>query len=200
MKTLLIVGLGNPGEHYAQTRHNVGFMVADAWTHRSMPSWHNMYKGLLRTVICKEQSFMDKDTNIIVIKPQTYMNRSGDAVVHALKNVKKKTNVNQTDIVVIVDEYNFPVGRVHFKKGGSSGGHNGIESMITSLGTEDFWRLRCGIGREFGSGGLVDYVLSPFSADQMLLVPAMIEKACSSLNTIVDVGPERAMNIINSSS
>lgn len=108
-------------------------------------------------------------------------------------------NAEQTDIIAVADEYNFPIGRVHLKYGGSSGGHNGIQSLITALGTEGFWRLRCGIGREFGPGGLTDYVLSPFTPAQNLLVPTMIEKACSSLNTIVDVGADRAMNIINTS-
>ncbi|MBI2793589.1 MAG: aminoacyl-tRNA hydrolase [Ignavibacteria bacterium] len=199
MKTLIIIGMGNPGEQYAHTRHNIGFMAADAWTQGAKAPWRNRYKGLFRNMIYQEQSFRAKDTDIYIIKPQTYMNRSGDAVVQALKNIKKKTTDEQTDIIAIVDEYNFPVGRVHLRRGGSSGGHNGIESVITSLGTDDFWRLRCGIGREFGTGGLVDYVLSPFSADQKFLVPAMIERVCSSLDTIVDVGPERAMNIINSS-
>ena len=199
MKALLIACLGNPGEKYAQTRHNVGFMAANAWVQKVDGTWRNRYRGLLRTMIYVQHSFRARDTEILVIKPHTYMNRSGDAVVHALKNLSKMINAEQTDIIAVADEYNFPIGRVHLKYGGSSGGHNGIQSLITALGTEGFWRLRCGIGREFGPGGLTDYVLSPFTPAQNLLVPTMIEKACSSLNTIVDVGADRAMNIINTS-
>lgn len=164
---MLIVGLGNPGPEYALTRHNVGFMVADALVHKHRGSFtraSRLYDQALLRIAGKP---------FVVIKPLTYMNASGDAVVHAMR-VHKHT---PADVMIVVDEYNFPVGRVQLRQRGSDGGHNGVSSVIASVGTEAFWRLRLGIDRDFGPGQLVDYVLSPFPPDKLEMVNTMIADA-----------------------
>ncbi len=185
----LIVGLGNPGAKYADTRHNVGFMVADfvvktrrvEWIEkRSEPAW-------------LETQYTYEGEDVTVLKPLTFMNLSGSAV---------RRKVDQLGIapgrcVVIADEYNFPVGRIHLRKGGSDGGHNGLTSLIQELNTTEFWRLRCGIGRDFGPGGLVDYVLSPFPESEHFLLGQAIKQAAEAIDAIVRQGAERAMQVVN---
>ena len=97
-----------------------------------------------------------------------------------------------------MDEYNFPLGKIHLKKGGGDGGHNGIASIIEELGVQDFYRLRCGIGRNFSEGGLVEYVLSDFKEDEIEQRNVMIQKAIESIELLIEVGPSRAMSMINS--
>lgn len=185
---LLIVGLGNPGDKYDQTRHNIGWMVLAA--------------------LCKKYGAQTKKVNadyrsadIIVsgkclrlIQPTTYMNNSGKAVKQALSS----THLAAEQAVVIVDEYNFPVGKVHVKMGGSDGGHNGISSIIEESGTDRFIRLRCGIGNRFGAGGLVDYVLSRFETEETESRNAMIAKAVQAIERIAEVNFSRAMSDVNS--
>jgi len=101
-------------------------------------------------------------------------------------------------VLVVVDEYNFPVGKIHLKSSGSDGGHNGVASVIAETGTQAFWRLRCGIARNFGPGGLVDYVLAPFAPDEEPQRDAMISAAADAIKDIVLIGPARAMSAINS--
>lgn len=185
----LVIGLGNPGERYERTRHNVGFMVADFLVknhraefkeQRSDPAWF-------------EARYTYERESITVLKPLTFMNLSGTAV-------RKKANflgIAPGRCIVITDEYNFPVGRIHLRKGGSDGGHNGLTSIIQELNTTEFWRLRCGIGREFGPGGLVDYVLSPFPEAEQVLLGQAVHAAAEAIDTIVRVGAERAMQIVN---
>jgi PTH1 family peptidyl-tRNA hydrolase len=127
------------------------------------------------------------------IKPLTFMNLSG-------KVIRKRMNecsLSPGGIVVITDEYNFPTGRIHLKAGGSSGGHNGIASVIEELSSASFWRLRCGIDRRFGPGELVDYVLADFPADEAAAVADMIARACNVLAEIASAGPDLAMQKAN---
>lgn len=179
--------LGNPGTEYHNTRHNIGFMVADAFATRRQLEWAH------RDPLFDEATAMYARKSCLLIKPLTYMNLSGRAV----RKVMAANHLRAAQVIVVVDEYNFPVGRVHLRSGGSSGGHNGVASVESELGTAGFWRLRCGIDRNFGPGGLVPYVLSPFAVEETDGVRTMVERACDALELIVKHGPPQAMNSIN---
>jgi PTH1 family peptidyl-tRNA hydrolase len=184
----LIAGLGNPGKRYALTRHNIGWMVVSALGEKynsELKSNKNIYM---------EGLFNIKGKSIAAIIPTTFMNNSGEAVLKAAK----KFDVPFDRIITIFDEYNFPLGRIHLKIGGSDGGHNGVESIINHLGTDRFYRLRCGISKNFSQGGMVDYVLSSFDANETKLRDEMIKKAVESIEYIMDSGIARAMSLINS--
>ncbi len=185
--TILIVGLGNPGDRYALTRHNIGFMVADAFVEASKGAWEAASKDLVLSTI------RTQGTQVLVMKPLTYMNLSGTAVA----SVARARGIPAERIVAITDEYNFPTGRIHLKPGGSAGGHNGIANIIEELGTPEFWRLRCGIGRDFGPGQLVEYVLAPFPEAEAEACRTMIERAIDALRMIVSEGPDKAMQRVN---
>ncbi len=184
---MIICCLGNPGTEYARTRHNVGFMVADLLAQKHRTTWSASRKRYAEATI----RFAGK--TITVIKPLTYMNASGTAAKEALL-VKGCT---PRDMLVVVDEYNFPVGTIRLRPNGSDGGHNGIASIIQEVGTEQFWRLRLGIGRDFGPGELVDYVLSPFPPSQTEIVHQMLINAVDAIERIVLLGPEKAQHEIN---
>jgi PTH1 family peptidyl-tRNA hydrolase len=185
---MLLVFLGNPGTEYALTRHNIGFMVGDHLAHKHEAMWtkpSSMYHEAVIRVARK---------TAVLIKPMTYMNLSGQAVKKAMGVHKLHPN----DVVIVVDEYNFPVGKVHLKPGGSDGGHNGTASVMHELGTPNFWRLRCGIDRKFGPGELVKYVLAPFSPEETPARDAMIVQASKALEEIMKMGAQGAMQKINS--
>lgn len=183
----LVVGLGNPGTRYASTRHNIGFMVVDAFVERHKGDWV-VNKGKFESARVRVSG-----SELLVVKPLTYMNLSGEAVAPlAIAN-----GLQPGRVVAITDEYNFPTGKVHLRLGGSSGGHNGISSLIDKLGSTSFWRLRCGIDRAFGPGELVEYVLAPFSAEEQELVSQMIERGVKAIEEIAKAGPELAMQKIN---
>ena len=181
--------LGNPGSEYQETRHNIGFMVADAFAKRRSTEW------IHRDPLFDEAVVTYARKTCMLIKPLTYMNLSGNAV----RKVIAAHQLQAKHVVVVVDEYNFPVGRVHLRSGGSSGGHNGVASVEAELKSAAFWRLRCGIDRNFGPGGLVPYVLSPFDPEESAGVQAMVERACDALELILKHGPPQAMNGINRS-
>lgn len=183
----MFVGLGNPGSQYADTRHNIGFMVVDAFIKAAEESWTNA------SSLYDEARLRYAGIELVVIKPLTYMNLSGKAVAKR----SRELGISPTRVVVITDEYNFPVGKLHLKQGGSSGGHNGIASVIDELETANFWRLRCGIDRKFGPGELVDYVLAPFDASQSDELGRMIERGCETIRQIAKVGPALAMQKVN---
>jgi PTH1 family peptidyl-tRNA hydrolase len=199
--SLLIIGLGNPGTRYELTRHNIGFMVVDALANELKAAWE------------RPSSLYDVATvryagrQAVLAKPLTYMNESGKAA----KKLMGQFKLTPQQIVCVVDEYNFPVGKVHLRPEGSDGGHNGITSMIEELGTPKFWRLRCGIDRKFGPGGLVDYVLSPFDESDRLApsdpsnpvspskLERMISRGVDALKLIIKQGPQQAMQLVNRS-
>jgi peptidyl-tRNA hydrolase, PTH1 family len=188
----LIIGLGNPGERYAETRHNIGWMVAEAFaTKHSTTKSEPMFtkgKGAWNEARC---TFQDND--VMVILPTTFMNASGEAANHARAFFRVPTS----RIVAVVDEYNFPVGRIHLKNSGSGGGHNGTASLLEKLGSPMFYRLRCGIDKHFGPGELVDYVLSPFANNELQQRDAMITEAVRALETLIELGGARAMGMVN---
>lgn len=182
----MVVGLGNPGAEYAATRHNIGFMVADALVSANKGQWKS---GSLADT-CE---LMLSATRVIVVKPLTYMNLSGKAVAQ----LATEASLPASRVIAVTDEYNFPTGRIHLRRGGSDGGHNGIASIIEDLRTPEFWRLRCGIDRRFGPGELVDYVLAPFPEEERDAVELMIRSAVAGLTECIRQSPEIAMNRIN---
>jgi peptidyl-tRNA hydrolase, PTH1 family len=187
MTDWLIVGLGNIGERYAATRHNIGFMVAEAFC-RKHGATFRAGKGEW-----SEARVSIGRASALVILPTTYMNASG----RAARKAATQERVPAMRIVAVVDEYNFPVGRIHLKNSGSNGGHNGTASMIEELRTNKFLRLRCGIDHKFGPGELVDYVLKPFASDEHAALETMIANAVLALETLMQTGEARAMQIVN---
>jgi len=132
--------------------------------------------------------------NVLVMLPRTYMNNSGIAV----RAVVEKYQIPVEKILVICDEYNFPLGKIHLKDSGGDGGHNGVRSVIENLGETKFMRLRCGIGRNFGENELVQYVLSPFEPEEIPIRDQMIARAVEAIEYLLLKGKSRAMSDINS--
>ncbi len=184
----LFVGLGNPGSRYAGNRHNIGWMVISRliMNCRKEPAPYSP-DYLLAPLRIEGKA-------VLAAMPTTFMNRSGRAV----SSIAKAFSIPNDRIVAVLDEYNFPVGRLHLKLGGSDGGHNGISSITEHLGNDNFYRLRCGIDRNFGQGCMADYVLSDFEQDELNARNMMIENAVIALRHIVRVGTQRAMSDINS--
>jgi peptidyl-tRNA hydrolase, PTH1 family len=185
----LIVGLGNPGAKYARTRHNVGFQLVE----RLAEQWHAVW-----TVEKKFQSAMaraERDGWVIVLcRPQTYMNASGEAV----GAVAGFYRVPLSRIVVVVDDADLPLGEIRLRQSGSSGGHHGLESIESHLGTRDFARLRIGIGRTAdGRREITDYVLAPFTAAERGLVDEVLKAAAAQVQCWLDAGIGKAMSQFN---
>jgi len=183
----IIVGLGNPGRKYERTRHNAGFMAVDELA-RDLRSElaqekHNALLGRAR--IGSEET--------ILAKPQTYMNESGRAVAA----IVRATYARPVDLIVIHDELDLPLGSLRVKTGGGHGGHNGLRSIIEHLGSSDFIRVRIGIDRPAAGMAAVDYVLSPFPAEEKKSLSDAMTRVVEAVKTIVLEGPARAMNMFN---
>lgn len=188
MNDILIVGLGNPGDRYANTRHNIGWMVSAKFAEKhkiNIIKESNIYYS-------GRAKYAGK--NIILCFPTTYMNLSGEAV----KKISDKNNIPVQNILAVVDEYNFPLGKVHLKNTGTDGGHNGIASLIEEMNANNFYRLRMGIGKNFGQGELVDYVLSEFNSEEAEELKIAINKGVDALECVIKSGFQRAMSQINS--
>ena len=154
--TKLVIGLGNPGEEYKNHRHNIGFIIIDKLAQNlSLKFDNNKKKSLFTRAKLNNIDF-------ILLKPQTFMNLSGESAIY----ISKFFNIKPEDIIVIYDDMDIPFGTFKIKKGGSSGGHNGIKSLIAQLQTDDFIRLRVGIGRPSFGKKVNDYVLSSFSKSE----------------------------------
>ena len=179
----LVVGLGNPGAEYNRTRHNVGFGVVDrlasewglAWQHSK--AWHALWA---------------KGDKAILVKPASYMNRSGEPL-SAVANFYK---VAPAEILVVLDDLALELGRVRLRTEGGTGGHNGLESIIVHLGTEAIPRLRIGIGAA-PDAGAVDYVLGRFFEEEVPIVEKTIERAAEAVKCAIDKGVLSAMNLFN---
>lgn len=180
--------MGNPGNKYDKTRHNIGRMVIDTMAEKYHTEWRPQKRIYWETEINIEGN------KILLVKPDTYMNNSGEAV----RKVAAKYMVKPENIVAIVDEYNFPVNKIQIKLGGSNGGHNGTASIIEELNNENFCRLRCGIGKNFEPGGMVDYVLQRFADEEFSEVEKMITKTISSLEYLAVTPFGKAASEINS--
>jgi PTH1 family peptidyl-tRNA hydrolase len=186
MATKLIVGLGNPGPKYQETRHNAGFMVLDRLAETIRLSVDRTKFASL----CGEGNWLGE--RLVLIKPQTFMNLSGRAVADAARFYK----VPPADIVVVHDELDLPYGQIRLKEGGGHGGHNGLRSIIAELGSADFLRLRIGIGRP-DKGSAEKYVLAPFTAEESGFVRHVTEGACEALAMLLQEGLPKAMSIFH---
>jgi peptidyl-tRNA hydrolase, PTH1 family len=185
----LVVGLGNPGERYAGTRHNAGFMVADrlhAGCRSAHTSFDDRFDGRLARVSLEGQE-------VLLLKPQTFMNRSGRAVASATSF----HGLGPEDLLVVHDDLDLDFGTVRVKVGGGSGGHRGLESCFEVLGTREFARVRVGIGRPGPDVDPVDYVLSPFDEGQRAELEGVVDLAADAAREVVGAGPATAMNHYN---
>ena len=182
----LIVGLGNIGVEYANTRHNMGFMVLDAWAQASNIVFESGRYGYTATISFKGRRFT-------LLKPSTYMNLSGKAVRYWMNELK----IPLENLLVISDDLNIPFGTVRLRKNGSAGGHNGLTNINELLGTQDYARIRMGIGNDFGRGHQVDYVLGELSDEEKELMPELSKKVIEGIKAFATIGPDRAMNVLN---
>jgi PTH1 family peptidyl-tRNA hydrolase len=189
MNRHLIVGLGNPGDEYQQTRHNIGFLIADAICKKLDVTYSVSKHGWLAQGLYKGRT-------VFILKPSTYMNLSGTAVQYWMQ--KERIDINH--IMVAVDELALPFGTLRMGPKGSDGGHNGLHHIQHCLNTTQYPRLRFGIGAEFTKGKQVDYVLGTWSASESKALESLIEKAAVGILDAIFIGLERAMNSINSKS
>lgn len=185
--TFLILALGNIGPEYADTRHNIGFMVADYLaTKFDAPRFEIGRHAFVTELRHKGHKF-------VLVKPTTYMNLSGKAAAHYLSSLK----IPVDDMLVVTDDLALPFGKLRLKGQGSAGGHNGLKSIQETLGTDKYARLRFGVDANFAKGRQVDYVLNPFSADEQIELSTRIEKAADAVLAFGALGLERAMNVVN---
>jgi PTH1 family peptidyl-tRNA hydrolase len=183
----LIVGLGNPGREYRESRHNIGFLVLSHLAERLGVSFSRLQSKALVT------DGRYQDHKIILAKPQTFMNLSGQAV-GPLVNFYK---IPLENLLVVYDEVDLPFGTLRLRPSGGSGGHNGMKSLITRLGTEGFPRLRLGVSRPPGRMEAAAYVLQDFSAEEAALLPEILDLAGDAALTFITQGIEAAMNRYN---
>lgn len=179
----LVTGLGNPGPEHAVTRHNVGFMVLDQFAAQSGATWQKSTKW---------EALSAKCGTALLVKPLSFMNRSG----YPLLAIAQFYKIAPSEILVVLDDFSLPLGRLRLRLGGGSGGHNGLESIIAQFGTEQIPRLRIGIGAAPNEGS-VDYVLSGFFEEEKSIVRSAIDRAVAALKCAVDNDLISAMNIFN---
>ena len=182
----LVVGLGNIGGEYANTRHNMGFMVLDAWAQASNISFESGRYGSTATISFKGRKFH-------LLKPSTYMNLSGKAVRYWMNELK----IPVENLMVISDDLNIPFGTLRLRKNGSAGGHNGLTNINELIGTQDYARIRVGIGNEFGRGQQIGYVLGEFNEDEKKEIPEICKRVIDGVKAWATVGADRAMNVVN---
>ena len=187
MAGYLVAGLGNIGAEYASTRHNMGFMVLDAWAQAS-----NVVFSVERYGAVAEVAF--KGRHFTLLKPSTYMNLSGNAVRYWLQ----KLNLPLENLIVISDDLNLPFGTLRMRLNGSAGGHNGLENIIWTLESDQWARIRVGIGNGFSRGGQVDFVLGDLSHEEKEQIPAIAARVIQGVKDFSTVGPQRAMTFVNS--
>ena len=178
----LIVGLGNIGEEYRGTRHNIGFRILDAFAEASNISFSTERYG--------EVGFGRlKNKQVVLLKPSTYMNLSGNAV----RYWQQKEKIELENILVLVDDLALPFGAIRLKPSGSDAGHNGLKNIAQMLGTQAYPRLRFGIGNDFPRGCQIDYVLGHFTLDQRQMLPQRVEVAVDAIKDFVLQGLQKAM-------
>ena len=182
----LIVGLGNIGVEYANTRHNMGFMVLDAWAQASNIVFESGRYGSTASISFKGRKFY-------LLKPSTYMNLSGKAVRYWMNEL----DIPLENLMVISDDLNIPFGTLRLRKGGSAGGHNGLSNINELIGTQDYARIRVGIGNDFGRGHQVDFVLGELSDEQKKQMEEISKRAIAGIKAWALMGADRAMNIVN---
>ena len=182
----IIAGLGNPGAQYANTPHSVGFEVVDALAAAAGVAWEEkrQYRCLWAKVVVAGQP-------TLLLKPQTYMNLSGESVAP----VVKYHNATAADLIVVQDDIDLAVGRLRIRKGGSCGGHNGVRNIIERLGTPDFARLKVGVGKD--RSNVVAHVLGKFDPVTRQTMDRVVAEAAKAAAEVVRSGPDRAMNLYN---
>ena len=191
----IIVGLGNPGPGYANNRHNIGFVSLNHFA-RTQGIRFDKKQGKARIGTGEVTG-----VKVVLARPQTYMNRSGESVSHLIR----RYDIDLDDLLVIHDDLDLPLGKLRLRQGGGSGGHKGIESIISCLGSQDFIRLRVGIGRPMLTGGgneisdadIIDYVLSDFSAQERRIVTKVIPRVSEAICCLLTEGLIASMNKYN---
>lgn len=184
----LIVGLGNPGREYERTRHNVGFDILDEFASKN---GFNQFKEKYQGLITEKTINGEK---IILLKPQTYMNLSGNSVIQVAKFYKVDP---ATELVIVYDDMDLPLGKIRVKINGSAGGHNGIKSIISHLGA-DFTRVKCGIGKAKNKDENINFVLGRFNKEESELINPMFENVKDLLNDLIkDVELDKIMQKYN---
>ena len=183
----LVVGLGNIGPEYRKTRHNMGFMVVDRFAEKNnAPAWEDRRYGFVNRVNIKGRQ-------IVLLKPSTFMNLSGNAVRYWMK----EENIQLENLLIVVDDLALPVGELRLKPKGSDAGHNGLRHIADILGTQAYARLRFGIGNEFPRGGQVDFVLGEFDEEDLKVLPERIDIACEMIKSFCLAGISITMNQFN---
>ncbi len=182
----LIAGLGNMGADYDHTRHNIGFDVVDFLSEEFNVSFKNDTLGDLA-------EFRHKGRTFILLKPSTFMNRSGKSVRHWLQ----KHNIPKDNLLVIVDDLNLPLGKIRLRGKGADGGHNGLKDIDQMTGGNNYARLRIGIGRDFFKGQQVNYVLSEWSGEEKDKLPEILKRAADAVKAFGTIGLNFAMNQVN---
>lgn len=183
----MIVGLGNPGNEYAGTRHNVGWMLVDALAeHLGINEWRSLEKGM----VAEGRIGSEK---ILLVKPLTYMNNSGECVGPLMRWYK----LEPEDIMAAHDDMDIPIGTIRIRKKGSAGGHNGIKSLLSHIGSENFGRLRIGIGRPQSGWSVINHVLAKFNDQEQEKIGDAIKQLIPAVECMVLEGPDMAMNKFN---
>ena len=182
----LIVGLGNIGPEYQETRHNIGFMVLDAFAKASNTVFSDKRYGFVAETRLKNKS-------LLLLKPSTFMNLSGNAVRYWMQ----KENIELENVLIVVDDLALPFGTLRLKPKGSDAGHNGLKHIQQILATQQYSRLRFGIGNEFSRGGQINYVLGVFSEEEHSLLPDRIETAIDIIRSFCLAGVDITMNKYN---
>lgn len=185
-KIKLIIGLGNPGDKYILTRHNIGFIVLDFLSdHLNLPGWRKNFNGLTNELLAP-------NGKVLLLKPMTYMNNSGKSVLMAMKFYK----IEPKEVIVIYDDLDLDLGRIKIKQGGGSGGHNGIKSIEDNVG-KDFYRCRVGISRPIYKTEVTNYVLGNFSKEEMKIVDNRLGLLYNNLSNLLTGNFDLFMNNIN---
>jgi PTH1 family peptidyl-tRNA hydrolase len=182
----LIAGLGNIGDDYTDTRHNIGFIVADALALEGKAVFKTERQASMTRVSLKGRI-------MVVIKPSTYMNLSGKAIRYWMQ----KEDIPLENILVVVDDLALPLGALRMRKKGSDGGHNGLISIIEHLESNEFTRIRFGIGNDYSKGYQVDYVLGRWSDEETKTLIPRVKEAVEMIKSFVLIGPDRTMNVFN---
>ena len=186
MKKFLVVGLGNIGEKYAGTRHNIGFQVLNALTDQKEVAFKPEKLGDVAELKIKGKS-------VLCLKPSTYMNLSGKAVKYWME----KEKIPLSNVLIITDDINLPFGSIRLKAKGSDGGHNGLQDIQNKLQTTTYHRFRFGIGDDFSKGGQTEYVLGKWSEEEFALLKERLDRAVALIESFVHAGAKNTMNTFN---
>jgi PTH1 family peptidyl-tRNA hydrolase len=195
MSKFLIAGLGNIGEEYSFTRHNIGFEIADALALSLLKEDEKKSSVKLFSTdkLATVHHARFKGKPLVIIKPTTYMNLSGKAVNYWMQTEK----IPVQNLLIVTDDLALPFGTLRIKKKGSDGGHNGLTDTIAALGTTEFPRLRFGIGSEFSKGKQVDYVLGKWNTEEQKVLPERIDRAIEIIKSFISIGIDRTMSDFN---